>query len=551
MLNAYPRPQLRRDSFLSLNGPWDFRVTKADGAESFSGTIEVPCPPESEQSGVNRRIGADETMRYRRAFSLPEANGMRTILHFGAVDQHAEVFLNGVRLGEHAGGYLPFSFDVTEQIKPENELVVIARDPLDHAYPWGKQKQKNGGMWYTPFSGIWQTVWIERVPVRYVTALRLTPTLDAITIGIETNEPFEAARIEIETPSGVLTLETSEPSLTVPIPDPIRWTPETPHLYPLSVTVGDDTVRSYFALRTIGTGLKNGVPRLLLNGEPTFFHGVLDQGYWHDSLCLPPDDGGYERDILALKALGFNTIRKHIRVEPLPFYEACDRLGMLVIQDFVNNGDYRFFHDTLLPTLGMKKLPDRRQNRDPKTRGIFLDTAKETMAHLLNAPCVAGWTIFNEGWGQFDADAVYRALKPLDTTRFFDATSGWFHQSESDVQSEHVYFKRFKPKPAQKPLLLSEFGGYVYSQNAGKRYGYRFFSDPASYRAALQRLYREEILPAVEKGLCGAIYTQTSDVEQEQNGLLSYDRTLIKPDADEMRKIAEELQEEIKNGNRL
>ena len=546
MLNAYPRPQLRRDSFILLNGPWDFRVTKADGAESYAGTIEVPFPPESQKSGVHRRIGADETMRYRRTFSLPEADGMRTILHFGAVDQFAEVFLNGARLGVHEGGYLPFSFDATEHLKPENELVVLARDPLDHAYPWGKQKVKNGGMWYTPFSGIWQTVWLERVPALHVTALRLIPSPDAIEIGIETNEPFETARIEIETPAGVLSVEMREPAVTVPIPDPRLWTPETPHLYPVTVTVGSDSVRSYFALRTIGSGVVNGVPRLLLNGKPYFFHGVLDQGYWPDSLCLPPDDGGYERDILALKALGFNTIRKHIRVEPLPFYEACDRLGMLVIQDFVNNGDYRLFRDTLLPTLGFKRLSDRRTSRDPKTRAVFSETAKGTLAHLFNAPCIAGWTIFNEGWGQFCADAMYRTLKPLDPTRFFDAASGWFAQFESDVTSEHVYFKAFRPKRSERPLLLSEFGGYVYSEEAGRRYGYRFFRDLAAYRAALVRLYREEIVPAVEKGLCGAIYTQLSDVEQEQNGLLSYDRTKVKPDANEMRRIAEELQNAIK-----
>ena len=351
----------------------------------------------------------------------------------------------------------------------------------------------------------------------------------------------------MRSPSGVLSCETTEPTVTVPVPDPIRWTPENPHLYPLTVTAGSDKVRSYAALRTIGSAVVNGVPRLLLNGEPYFFHGVLDQGYWPGSLCLPPDDGGYERDILALKGLGFNTVRKHIRVEPLPFYEACDRFGMLVIQDFVNNGDYRFVHDTLLPTLGCRRLSDRKQNRDPKTRGIFLESAKGTMAHLMNAPCVAGWTVFNEGWGQFDADAAYRMLKPLDPTRFFDTTSGWFAQSESDVQSEHVYFKPFRPKRAEKPLFLSEFGGYVYSESAGKRYGYRFFKSLDAYRAALLRLYREEIVPAVFEGLCGAIYTQLSDVEEEQNGLLSFDRGSVKPDAAEMRSIAEDLQKAVRN----
>ena len=471
----------------------------------------------------------------------------RVILHFCAVDQICEVFLNGTRVGAHEGGYLPFSFDVTTLLRAENELTVRAVDTLDHAYPWGKQKHKNGGMWYTPFSGIVGTVWMEVVPETYITALRLTPTLDAITVTIETSAAFSCAVVEIETPNGIIRTETDAPSVTIPIPSPCLWTPQTPHLYPMTVRMGSDTVRSYFALRTVSAGVMNGVPRLLLNGEPFFFHGLLDQGYWPDGLCLPPDDGGYERDIVAAKAQGFNTLRKHIRVEPLPFYEACDRLGMLVIQDFVNNGDYRFFRDTLLPTIGLKRLCDKHNNRDQRARRIFLDTAKATIRHLSNAPCIAGWTIFNEGWGQFCADAVYAELKPLDPTRFFDATSGWFAQKNSDVVSEHVYFRRFRPKPGKKPLLLSEFGGYVFTENAGKKYGYRFFSDRDAYRKAVLKLYREEILPAIPAGLCGAIYTQITDVEQERNGILTYDRSEMKTDPAEMKALADELMAAMRN----
>lgn len=547
MLNAYPRPQLKRDGWYNLNGVWDFAVTDGEPPETYPDTILVPYPPESPMSGLERRVLPNETMWYRRSFPTPSFHkGERVILQFGAVDQFCEVLLNGSLVARHAGGYLPFSCDVTDLICEENVLVVNAVDTLDHTYPWGKQKHKNGGMWYTPFSGIWQTVWLEVVPETYVTALTFTPTLDSVSITIETSGAFPGASVTVETGASPLDVTFHEPSQTVNIPDPVLWTPERPNLYPVTIRCGADEVRSYFALRTITAEEINGIPRLLLNGEPIFFHGLLDQGYWPDGICLPPDDGGYERDILAAKEQGFNTLRKHIRIEPLPFYEACDRLGMLVIQDFVNNGEYRFFRDTLLPTIGIRRLGDTHRNRDPKTRKIFTDTAKGSIRHLYNAPCIAGWTIFNEGWGQFCADETYRTLKALDPTRIFDATSGWFAQSESDVASEHVYFRKFRPKRRSKPLLLSEFGGYALTAKRGRKFGYRFFTDAKAYRGAVETLYRDQILPAVGKGLCGAIYTQLSDVEQEQNGILSYDRKTIKTDADRMRSIAEDLQRAIR-----
>ena len=547
MLNAYPRPQLQRNSFLNLNGAWDFAVTEGDRPAAFSETINVPYPPESPLSGVGRRIQPQEAMWYRRVFSAP-AHGTdeRVILHFGAVDQFAEVLLNQHLLGRHEGGYLPFSFDITDYLIVENELIVNAIDTLDHAYPWGKQKHKNGGMWYTPFSGIWQTVWMEVVPESHIIDLSIVPSMDSVSVTVETDAPFTEAVLEIQTPHEPIRLTMRERTVSIPIPNPVLWTPETPHLYPITVRFGQDAVRSYFALRTVSQGEINGIPRLLLNGKPYFFHGLLDQGYWPDGLCLPPDDSGYEHDILAAKAQGFNTLRKHIRVEPLPFYEACDRLGMLVIQDFVNNGEYRFWHDTVLPTIGIRSLNDYRMNRDPRTRQIFLRTASETIRHLRHFASIAGWTIFNEGWGQFCADEAYRTLKSLDSARFFDATSGWFRQRESDVQSEHVYFKKFRPKFGNRPYLLSEFGGYVLKEDSGQKYGYRFFKEPQAYRDAVLKLYREEILPVIPKGLCGAIYTQLSDVEAEQNGILSYDRKTVKWNAAQMKALADELQNAIK-----
>ena len=548
MPDVYPRPQLRRSSYICLNGPWDFAVTDGSEPASYFETIRVPYPPEAPLSGINRRIGETETMWYRRSISIPEHGPDEcVILHFGAVDQVCEVRLNGTLLGRHEGGYLPFSFTLDGMPNETAQLSVRVVDSLDHRYPWGKQKQSPGGMWYTPFSGIWQTVWMEVVPRDRILSLSLCPSLDAVTVTVVPSAEYLGAVLTVETPNGPISVDMPEPSVTVPIPDPILWTPEHPHLYPITIRCGEDVVSSYFALRTVSQGIVNGVPRLLLNGEPVFLHGLLDQGYWPDGLCLPPDDEGYDRDIRAAKALGFNTLRKHIKIEPLPFYAACDRLGMLVIQDFVNNGSYRFLHDTVLPTVGLKRLSDTNTNGDRDARGIFLKTAQDTIRHLYNAPCIIGWTIFNEGWGQFCADEIYRTLKAFDHTRFFDATSGWFRQKESDVRSEHVYFRKFRLHRSKRPFLLSEFGGYVYAEGSGKRYGYRFFRDRDAYCEAIFALYRDEILPAIPKGLCGAIYTQLSDVEEEQNGLLRYDRSSVKPDPERMTALAGMLAQAMRN----
>ena len=542
MLNAYPRPQLKRDSFYCLNGDWEFAINDGAVPSEYPYTICVPYPPESAASGLMRRIHPSEALWYRNVFSLPDGFvKSRVLLHFGAVDQYAEVYLNDQKIGSHKGGYLPFYFDITNLIKERNELILCAHDPLDHTYPWGKQKNRNGGMWYTPFSGIWQTVWLESVPETYITDIRYRPSLSDVTVSVETNSPVETVHFEIETQHGVVTFDSSDPTSTIEIPDPMLWSPESPHLYPIWINIGEDTVRSYFALRTITSAVINGIPRLCLNGHPYYFHGVLDQGYWPEGICLPPDDGGYERDVRAVKSLGFNMIRKHIRIEPLPFYEACDRLGVLVLQDFVNNGDYHFIRDTVLPTIGVKRILDRFRNRDRQTRKIFTETAQASIRHLYNAPCIFGWTVFNEGWGQFCADEVYDLLKPLDPDRIFDSTSGWFRRHKSDVRSEHVYFRRFRPKRSSLPLLLSEFGGYVYASSHQKEYGYRFFHDLNAYRDALKSLYLNEIVPSVSRGLCGSVYTQLSDVEEEKNGIMSYDRSIVKPDAETMQEIAKML----------
>ena len=538
----YPRPSLRRDSFLNLNGEWALAVGEQGG---FERSIRVPFPPEALLSGVGEVFPEGTVLRYRRSVSCPpEFAGKRVLLHFGAVDQVARVYLNGRLLGEHTGGYHGFSFDVTEYLQAENTLLVETEDHLeDRVLPYGKQKRNRGGMWYTPVSGIWQTVWMEAVPEDYIRELHFSTGDGAVTV--ELVGPSRGV-LRVRTPEGQLETEFRGGRGTLPVPKPRFWSPEDPYLYRVEIETAQDRVESYFAFRTLETKTVDGVPRLCLNGKPYFFHGVLDQGYWSDGLFTPADPTCFDADILAMKELGFNTLRKHIKVELELYYYACDRLGMVVFQDMVNNGRYSFLRDTALPTLGMKHFPDKLLHRDPETRQRFLEGMEQTVLALDGHPSVCCWTIFNEGWGQFDGDSQYCRLRELDSTRFIDTASGWFHCEKSDVESVHVYFKPVRLKKSEKPLVLSEFGGYTYREaghvfNLQKSYGYRTFQDRGAYMDALEALYLREVVPAREQGLCGCIYTQLSDVEDEINGLYSYDRAACKVDRERMRKIGEKL----------
>ncbi len=521
---VYPRPQMRRDSFFCLNGKWDFSV----GSETYDRQILVPFCPESLLSGVGEVFPEGDLRYHRRTFTLPAEFGTgRVLLHFGAVDQVARVRLNGHEVGEHRGGYEAFSFDITAFLQEENTLTVEVEDHLsDHVFPYGKQSTAPGGMWYTPVSGIWQTVWLECVPEEYIRGLKIEVTLHSVTVRADgaTEGTLTVGDLTASFTDGVATLE---------IPNPQHWTPETPHLYNFTVTTSADRVESYFALRTLAVETVDGIPRLCLNGKPYFFHGLLDQGYWSDGLFTPATPAGYTDDILKMKALGFNMLRKHIKVEPAHFYYECDRLGMAVFQDMVNNGDYRFLRDTALPTVGFLRRDDRCLHRDSATREAFAAGMESTVKQLRNHPSVVCWTIFNEGWGQFCGSKVYKRLRALDTSRFIDTTSGWFHGADTDVDSRHIYFRRLKMKVGKKPLVLSEFGGYsfkpeghVYSTD--KTYGYGKLQSREEFVAALRRLYTDEVMPLVAKGLCAAVYTQVSDVEEETNGLTSYDRRVDK-----------------------
>ncbi len=540
---AYPRPRLRREQWLCLNGDWSLR----QGTKT--GRVRVPFCPESLLSRWDQPVEYGAPLQYARAFSLPpDWAGRRILLHFGAVSRTAEVSLNGRLLGSHDGAYTPFSFDVTDFLRPgENLLEVAAVNDLDFRRPWGKQTKKPGGMWYTPCSGIWQTVWLEPVPETYIHGLHA-----------ETGPDWAELRAE-GVSEGTVTMEGREYPLKngicrIALPAPRLWSPEDPHLYRFTVAAGEDRAESYFALRTLTTQRIGGVPRLCLNGRPVFLHALLDQGYWSDGLWTPAAPEGYETDIRAMQSLGFNALRKHIKLEPQQFYYDCDRLGMLVLQDMVSSGKYRYIRDTALPTLGLQTRKDRRLHRDPAQREIFLQSMKDTVDLLRDHPSIVLWTIFNEGWGQFDADGCYDRLRALDPTRWIDSTSGWFHQTKSDVDSLHIYFDTLHPGKKPLPQLLSEFGGYVWklpehSWNLRKTYGYRKYETREELVSALRQVYREEVLPLARQCLCGAVYTQVSDVEDETNGLFTWDRRVLKVRPEELREFGPLLQAAVREND--
>ena len=532
----YPRPQLRREAWLCLNGWWDC---------SFGGgtrQIRVPFCAESLLSGLDTAPEPGEEIVCRRTFTVPaDWRGRRVLLHFGAVSRLAAVALNGREVCRHDNAYLPFSADVTEALREgENELRVSAINDLDPRFPWGKQSRQRGGMWYTPCSGIWQTVWLEPVPERHVRALKIRTGADWAEIEAE---GVDGGRVLLEGESFPL----QEGRVRIPMPGAQLWSPESPKLYEFTLESGEDRVDSYFALRTLSAERFNGVPRLCLNGKPYFFNGLLDQGYWSDGLYTPAGPEAYEKDILAMKSLGFNTLRKHVKIEPERFYYDCDRLGMIVFQDMVNNGGYAYLRDTVLPTLHFQKRRDTNMHRDPVSRRAFLQSMDDTVRLLRNHPCVCLWTVFNEGWGQFRADEAYERLKAMDPDRFVDSTSGWFRQKKSDVESLHLYFEKLHLGKQPLPQLLSEFGGYVWkvpehSFNEEKTYGYRKYADRESFAAALRACYGRELPPLVRQGLCGAICTQVSDVEDETNGLFTFDRAVLKLRPEELREECAALQ---------
>ncbi|MDR3345487.1 MAG: glycoside hydrolase family 2 [Oscillospiraceae bacterium] len=563
-LPEYPRPQFERQSCLNLNGVWEYAITRQSAPpEQLHGEIVVPFSPESLLSGVGKILHPDETLHYKRIFAVP-ADFLHavTYLHFGAVDCDCTVTLNGRSVGAHSGGFLPFSLNVTDAIRAgENEIRLAVTDPTDTSYiSRGKQSSKPGGIWYTPQSGIWQTVWLESVPSDHITSLKVSPDIDRGGIVVELNTAPQnlAVRVRIldgETQVASVQINSGTAQL-IKIPEPKLWTPETPFLYNMQLTAGTDSVRSYFGMRKFSVAAdKNGVPRLCLNNQPYFHNGLLDQGYWSDGLLTAPSDDALIWDIETMKRLGFNMLRKHIKIEPLRWYYHCDRLGMLVWQDMMNGGgepDWNVISS--IPFLG-KVLGDGaesyarfgRTNADG--RALYKRELAAMLEHLHNAVSIAMWVPFNEGWGQFDATEAAAYVKESDPSRTVDHASGWHDQGGGDVASIHVYFKKLplpvfadgkwnvenpaQPSPAPRPLVLSEFGGYSYHTpghvyNPSRAFGYKKFKSPEKFRAAYERLCRDQLRPMIDAGLSAAVYTQVSDVEDETNGLVTFDREVCK-----------------------
>lgn len=557
ILTEYPRPQMRRNSYLNLNGRWEYAITDSDESpRHWDGTILVPFSPESALSGVGRSLQPGQTLWYRREVIVPQGfipTDGRLLLHFGAVDQEAAVYWNGRLLGRHMGGYNAFTLDATDALGPRNSLVVRVHDDTDASFhSRGKQKTRRGGIWYTPQSGIWQTVWMEAVPRHYIESLRIVPLFDqsAVEVMVRCSQPLQC---EATVDGRTVPFTSGEPA-RIPMPDFRAWSPEDPYLYDLSVTLGEDRVKSYFGMRKMEVRAdRGGVKRLFLNGEPYFQSGLLDQGYWPDGLYTAPSDEALIYDIQTAKAMGFNLLRKHIKVEPMRWYYHCDRLGMLVWQDMPSGGGkYRFSTITLPLVTGIHRRDNHYRafaRASSQGRGEYMDELEEMVGQLFNAPSVVLWVPFNEGWGQFDSTLVMERLRTLDPTRPVDPASGWHDQGAGELRSLHVYFKPFcfRRDRRGRALALSEFGGYNLRVDGHcfnqKDYGYRRLPDAAALWRDFSRLYEREVLPAVPRGLCASVYTQLSDVEDELNGLMTYDRRVVKLDADEVRELNERLKE--------
>ena len=573
-LAEYPRPAMRRDSCEILNGPWQYAITQtAEYPAAWQGSILVPYSPEAPASGVNRTLQPGQWLHYHRLFAPPAGEGGRVLLHFGAVDYACAVQINGHLAGGHRGGYWPFTLDITDLLNGtgRNSLWVAVQDPTGHGtQARGKQTLKPGGMFYPAQSGIWQTVWLERVPDNYIQTLTVTPDYDArtVTVRVHTAKPGGAVNLWAMVRAGGVTIaedwgsdeadQDGEVTLNIPEEHFFPWSPDTPFLYDLTVgtnqgeEAGFDTVHSYFALRKWSCAPDaHGVLRFCLNDKPILLNGLLDQGYWPEGLYTPPSDAAVERELSEVKALGFNLLRKHAKIEPQRWYYHCDRLGLIVWQDIVNGGSaYNLWFVTYLTNVLqplLRRFPDGKACRrllsraKPAGREEYAHELADTVQALRCHPCIACWVPFNEGWGQFDAGKAVQALRTLDGTRLVDEASGWFDQGGGDVHSLHNYFYPLRIRPQKRTVALSEYGGIAWPmpghEPPHKTYGYGTAKDRQELTARYKKLQLKTVLPQLEKGLSALVYTQLTDVEDEVNGLFTYDRVAVKPDANAVRSV--------------
>ncbi len=540
----HPRPQMVRKSWINLNGLWDYAITdrEADQPKEFKGKILVPFPIESALSGVKKALLPHQCLWYRRTFPTPSLRGeRRLLLHFQAVDWEAKVFLNGKELGTHRGGYDSFTFDITNKVreKGENELVVRVWDPTeDGTQARGKQFRgaitEPGGIWYTPCSGIWQTVWLEVVPSNYIGNLRITPNVDSQAVEITTSVIGEdtalSLHIRVLGEGKTIGEGRGKPGekVVIPIKNPILWKPDNPFLYSLIVDLFRknkkiDSVESYFGMRKVSLGKDGkGITRILLNEEFIFQVGPLDQGFWPDGIYTAPTDEALRFDVEMMKKLGFNAVRKHVKREPDRWYYWCDKLGLLIWQDMPSGA------------VGSGATPEKDGHPlSPEQAQQFERELRAMVEQLYNHPSIIMWIIFNEGWGQYDTARLGDMVKELDKTRLVSGASGWFNYDAGDIVDIHSYPGPAAPQSEERRAsVLGEFGGLGFIVEGHtwvkQGWGYRSFADERSLTNAYLKLWKRAWELKDEKGLSGAIYTQLTDVEAECNGLLTYDRSVVK-----------------------